>query len=113
MEAKEAKDKTKEAKDKIIKKKDDYDKLTEPEKQVIRDDLIAKTIVIIDRNIIDVANMAGEYIVVRKDDKLLIDMDAEAITQLFTIYETPGQGGERFYCYDNGSHIRIEWGDAA
>jgi hypothetical protein len=109
MEAKDAKDLTKTAKDKKDKKKNDYDKLSEAEKQAIRDEQIAKAVKIIDSNITDAANSGTDRIFIPKNDALIRDMDAKAIEQLLLIYTTPGQGGEYFECSEDASCLRFSW----
>jgi hypothetical protein len=108
MNTKEARDLLNAAKAKKQKKKDDYEKLTEPEKQIIRDEQVAKAVEIIDRNIKDAVNNGDSHIVVWKHDKLIADMDEQAIAQLFKVYEDAGQGNDEFVCTDNDSHIHIE-----
>lgn len=112
MQAKEAKDLTKAAKDKKVKDKDDYDKLSEAEKQVIRDELIAEAQPIIDNNIRDMANAGNDTYSITTSDPLLSKMDATAIAQLTTIYTTPGQGNKYFTVTSSGEWLVFGWVEA-
>lgn len=104
MQVKEAKDLTKTAKDTKAKAKDDYDKLTEGEKQVIRDAAVAKAVEIIDKNIFEASNKGEEQIVIFKTDSLIADMDSTAIEQLLANYAS-------FDYTDASGSLMISWRD--
>jgi len=108
MNAKEVRDAVKAAKAKKVKDKDDYDKLSESAKQVIRNAQIAAATPIIDLNITEAATAGREQYTIPKSDALLSGMDDTAIAQIMAIY-TVTQGNDKIACTDVGGSLNIDW----